>query len=153
MIDDRFVYVFVRQDMALADQIVQAMHAVYGMVSVRGEWGEPNIVLIGVPDAKALRRVEAKLQDSEFAHYKWTEPDLNIGFTAIATSPLDMQQKQVLSNYRLWRHSPERELAPSVETGNPDARVAQLRERLVANEGVGSGNLPAGANTYSEGFE
>lgn len=144
MIDDRFVYVFVRQDMALADQIVQAMHAVYAIVSARRESGEPNIVLIGVPDAKALDRVKQKLERST-PHVAWVEPDLGLGFTAIATSPLDTQQKQVLSNYRLWKHSPARELAPSVGTGNPDARVAQLRERFVSNDQVGSENLPAGS--------
>lgn len=148
MIDDRFVYVFIRQDIALADQLVQAMHAVFNMVACRREYGEPNIVLIGIPNEKSLNRVLLKLQQCQLPHFAWREPDLAIGFTAIATSPLDSQQKQSLCNYRLWRHSPGAvETSPCSFTrdGGAKADVAQLREHSVSNGGVVGANPAVGS--------
>lgn len=95
---------FVRQDMALADQIVQSNHAVLTISSSAYSFtGIPNIVLIGVPDKAALDRVTQKLAANAIPHCAWSEPDLNLGFTAIATIALTTEQKQPLARYRLWR--------------------------------------------------
>lgn len=67
--------------------------------------GTPNLVLIGVPNRAALERVQAKLHDAEVGYYCWHEPDMDLGFTAIATQPLTGEEKQFLANYRLWRPS------------------------------------------------
>jgi hypothetical protein len=65
--------------------------------------GIPNIVVIGVPDLKALERVLAKLKLNQIQHFAWTEPDYDLGMTAIATVPLDEKRKQCLMNYRLLK--------------------------------------------------
>jgi hypothetical protein len=86
----------------------------------------PNIVMIGVPDKEALERVSDKLRRHRIAHYRYEEPDDFMGFTAIATVPLTVEEKAVLSNYRLWRTTPgERgnSLGPSLGTPAPDSRV------------------------------
>lgn len=43
-----------------------------------------------------------KLDEQRIAHHCWYEPDGDLGFTAIATIPLDVDRKQVLKHYRLW---------------------------------------------------
>lgn len=69
-----------------------------------GVYGVPNIIVIGVPDKNALERVIDKLDSLEgVGFYGWYEPDMDLGFTAIATSPLTMEEKARLSQYRLWR--------------------------------------------------
>jgi hypothetical protein len=55
-----------------------------------------------VPDERALNRVLEKLKQNQIQHFPWTEPDFDLGMTAIATCPLDEERKQVLSNYRLY---------------------------------------------------
>jgi len=65
----------------------------------------PNIIAIGVPDIAALERVRAKLRANQIAAHYWHEPDNDLGFTAIATIPLNAEQKQVLANYRLWNEA------------------------------------------------
>jgi hypothetical protein len=84
--------------------MVQSNHATRGVTASypQGE-GIPNIVLIGVPDVAALSRVREKLAANALPHYVWIEPDNDLGFTAIATIALTVEQKKVLSSYRLYK--------------------------------------------------
>lgn len=103
------MYVFVRQDLPVAAQIVQSNHAVYHLASLRCPDPEavPNLIVIGLPDAAGLRRVLAKLQSHHIVHYVWNEPDDDLGLTAIATAAISGEQRAALRNYRLWNdHSP-----------------------------------------------
>lgn len=89
--------------MPLAYQIVQSSHAVLTIASSAYIInGTPNIILIGVPNKAALERAQRKLAQHAIPHCAWVEPDMDLGFTSIATIPLDCIQKQVLANYRLW---------------------------------------------------
>lgn len=65
--------------------------------------GIPNLIAIGVPDQAALSRVLNRVKANQVRHYAWIEPDDNLGFTALATEPLDMERKKVFSNYRLYK--------------------------------------------------
>jgi len=62
----------------------------------------PNIVMIGLPDQAALRRVIEKLRANQIVHYQWSEPDNDWGLTAIATVAIYGHKREVLKNYRLW---------------------------------------------------
>lgn len=73
------------------------------MASCEMVGGIPNIILIGVPSRRHLEKVRDKLVQNDIYHYVWHEPDSDMGFTAIATVPLEGSQKLVLSKYRLWR--------------------------------------------------
>lgn len=109
-LDDHSIYVFVRQDLPLSQQLVQSNHAMFMMAStLPPSEGIPSVLLIGMPDQKALDRVVTKLTARNILHVKYVEPDFEnaLGFTAISTVPLDHTQKQELCNYRLWKHSPE----------------------------------------------
>lgn len=86
--------------------MVQSNHATLTIASSPYDFaGIPNIVLIGVPDLAALKRADRKLSDCGIVHCAWTEPDGDMGFTAIATVPLSSEEKEPLKQYRLWRHS------------------------------------------------
>jgi hypothetical protein len=98
-----------------------------------------------VPDQPALRRVQEKLDRHKIAYYAWSEPDFDLGFTALATVPLDAERKKVLSNYRLLKFSNSPVVSPIKMPGsnpgdageNPAGRsnhaeVAQLLERPCA---------------------
>lgn len=100
--DERYLYLFVRQDLPIAQQIVQANHATFA-IAIHYGFGIPNIILIGVPDLAALHRVERKLKGCAIPHFCWSEPDYDFGFTAIATAPLRAEERGPLLNYRLWK--------------------------------------------------
>lgn len=96
---------FVRQDISLAQQIVQSNHATFEVARrLPKDFHEiPYLVLIGVPDKNALFRVVQKLQTNDIGHQVFYEPDDNMGLSAVATVPLSQEQRKVLSNYRLWK--------------------------------------------------
>lgn len=62
----------------------------------------PSIVLIGVPDKKAIQRVVQKLKDHRIDFSVFDEPDDDLGLTAVATVPLSAEQRSILQNYKLW---------------------------------------------------
>ena len=64
----------------------------------------PSIVLIGVPNKKALERVIQKLKFNNIDHTPFYEPDWDMGLSAVATSPnLTYEQRSALKNYSIWR--------------------------------------------------
>ncbi len=121
------MFVFVRQDLPIEHQFVQALHAVYQLAAIYAPGqGIPNIILIGLPDIKGLKRVLAKLKHNRIPHYEWHEPDNDFGFTAIATIPLDEEQRKVLKNYRLFKFNSGAGLSQgecSVFNDNPGANL------------------------------
>jgi hypothetical protein len=82
-LDDCTVYVFIRQDLPIEQQLVQGAHALFRsrqpffLIPHDPQVGHPNIVFIGMPNLKALQRVEVKLVSNAISHYAWTEPDFD----------------------------------------------------------------------------
>lgn len=112
------MYIFIREDLPISHQIVQSNHATFSIASLlRLERGIPNIILIGVPHLRSLNKVLAKLKAHQIPHFAWTEPDYDFGLTAIATAPLEGEQRSVLSNYRLYGGGPAKADCGS----NPDS--------------------------------
>lgn len=97
-----YVYVFVRQDLPLPQQLVQSNHVTLSMASHYGVEGIPNIVMIGVPDVAALKEAGSLLSAAAIPHWEWTEPDFDYGFTAICAAPISGGLRRVLAHYRLW---------------------------------------------------
>lgn len=147
-LDDKYIYVFVRQDLALVDQVVSVGHACFHLGLFRTGDGLPSIVAIGVPHTKAMDRVKAKLIAKQLPHYDWEDPDFKAGVTAIAVGPLSRFDKEALANYRLLSYSPG---APQgacllTEDGGAKADLAQLREHSVSNREVEGANPSVGSN-------
>jgi hypothetical protein len=100
----------VRQDISVAQQIVQSNHATFEVARRLPAEQEttpettPSVVAIGVPDQPALLRVIAKLEANGIAHQAFHEPDFGMGLSAVATVPLG-QERQILGNYRIWKES------------------------------------------------
>lgn len=63
----------------------------------------PSIVLIGVPNTKALERVIQKLTLNHIEFSAFVEPDDDLGLTAVATVPLNEEQREILKNYKIWK--------------------------------------------------
>jgi hypothetical protein len=148
-LDECSVYVFVRQDIPLPQQLVQAAHAVFGMTSLspHGE-GSPNIIVIGMPHLASLLKAAKKLKAAQVPHFDWHEPDGDLGFTAIATLPLHGAQKEPLANYRLWRYSPPASVVPSMASGEPCSRSSETVEHSVTNGEV-TGSIPVESSISS----
>jgi hypothetical protein len=145
--DDHYIYVFVRQDLALADQLVHVAHAAFHLGLYRQIEGIPSLVVIGVPHQKSMSKVLRKLSENALPHYDWEDPDFKMGITAIAVGPLNPEQKSILKEYRLWSYSPGAGQPACLLTqdGGANAALAQEKERPVFNREVGSSILPCGS--------
>ena len=101
---------FVRQDISLAQQIVQSNHATFELARrlphPQNLEITPSCIVIGVPNKTALYRVIEKLRLNAIPHHVFYEPDFDMGLSAVATVPLGQEQRRKLSNYRLW-HEPD----------------------------------------------
>lgn len=136
-LDGCTVYIFVRQDMSPEMQMVQSNHATFVMASQmpRGA-GIPNVIIIGVPHAAALKRVLHKLEAAAIPAEQFQDPDLPIGITAVCTYPLTAEDKKPLANYRLWQHSPAGVKASHFNVdGGANADVAQVKSTQYLTEG------------------
>lgn len=129
---DRHLYVFVRQDLTLTQQIVQSNHASLSIASRHHIEGIPNIVIIGVPDRAGLAEAIRRMIQWGLGYYAWFEPDFDLGLTAVATVPLDRDQRKLFSNYALWRPV------------SPTSRASSVLERSSLEERSGV-QLPGAA--------
>jgi hypothetical protein len=153
-LDDKTIYVFVRGDLPEERQMVQAMHAVFRMCHfVAGHKndlpGDPRIVVLdGGQSERAFRKTYRKLCDgllpqTWFIEYKDSDA-LELGVTAIATTPLTKGQSLPLANYRLRRYSPPAEASAVVDSkssGEPGSHSSE-KEHSVFNGEV-AGSIPA----------
>ena len=76
----------------IAQQLVQSNHATFAMASALSrsiDGDTPSIVLIGVPNKKALERVIDKLINNRIDFSDFHEPDYDLGLTAVATVPVN----------------------------------------------------------------
>lgn len=151
--DDLYIYVFVRQDLPIAEQLVHATHAAYhaGNLCFPLE-GIPNLVVIGLPHVGSLAKAVRKLKEAGIEAYVWNDTDTNYGPTAIATQPLPRAAKDLLKQYRLYAPGGNT-AAQAVPTsglnadGRSTGRTSSEKEHSVSNGEV-AGSIPAcGSNS------
>jgi hypothetical protein len=102
-----YFYLFVRQDISLAQQLVQSVHAaVNAGMAFREPIDISNAVLIGVPNKDALHEVVDLLETKNIEYVTWYEPDPSdnpVGFTSVCTISLREKGKRAaLSKFPLW---------------------------------------------------
>lgn len=98
MEEDRYVYIFTRQDISPEQQLVQTAHAAFklGIVRAASFVAAPLIpnpdttffVVVGVRDLEALLAVRSILVAFHRDFVVFNEPDLNNEPTSIATYPI-----------------------------------------------------------------
>lgn len=101
-----YFYVFVRQDICTAQQIIQTNHATLEMSALTEPQKEmPNLVLIGVPGILELKAVVKHLELNEIPHSSFVDTDFDFGLAAVTTIPLDQDdgKRKVLLSYPLWK--------------------------------------------------
>lgn len=99
-----YVYVLVRLDIPLHQQLVQASHAAF---EAGLRWHSPDdevasLIVLEVRDKAALLRAARKLTAKGVDHHIFFEPDFDMGESALATRPLVGPARRPLSGYPLW---------------------------------------------------
>lgn len=111
--DNNYVYTFIRTDLPVEQQIVQAAHSA---LEAGRDLGKPdsesNLILLGIKNQEALVRVAERLKHHEINYSLFFEPDNGRGYTSLTTEPLmDMEKRRVLSKYSLYKFKPELQTA------------------------------------------
>ena len=93
-----YMYVFVRQDLSVPQQIVQASHA----CAYVGDSFHPDtsIVLLECPNKKHLDFIANYLADNAVKYRMFYETDIN-EHTAIATEPLSGEIRDIFKGFAL----------------------------------------------------
>lgn len=103
MSDERYCYIFIRQDLPHPVQIVQTSHAT---AQAQAEWGgveTANFVLIGVKNPRELLYAAARLEAANIGYSMFYEPDGGVGFTSICTTPLPKSMQAQFKRYELMK--------------------------------------------------
>lgn len=98
----RYTYLFVRDDMPVEHQIVQAAHAAHQAGETLGT--HSHIVLLSAKDEQFLLRQADRLSDQCIKYTMFYDSDHG-SHTALCTEPLMGTQRDIMKRYRLKRPS------------------------------------------------
>lgn len=95
-----YTYMFIRTDLTVPQQIVQASHAA---LQAGAKFGlHSHLVLIGVKDQDRLHHVAKMLDERDILFEMFHEPDNNAGYTALCTQPLTGEARRPLRQFQLY---------------------------------------------------
>ena len=98
-----YTYVFIRNDMSYAQQIVQASHAT---LEAGVKYDQPadisRIVLFPLNNEKDLFAKAKHLRENDIEHVLFYEPDIE-QYTAISTKPIFGEAREALAEFRTYR--------------------------------------------------
>jgi peptidyl-tRNA hydrolase len=104
--------VFIRTDIPLAQQIVQANHATLHAGLLAGQSGHsykqtPSIVLLQISNETKLLQAHERITSAGITCALFHEPDDDLGYvpshTAFATIPVTEEHRAEFRQYKLWR--------------------------------------------------
>lgn len=99
-----YCYTFIRKDLPINHQIVQACHSALEAGSEFKEPGNiPHLILLELKDQEHLIKTQEMLKNFGIRHHMFFEPDNDIGNSSITTEPLSNEKRKLLSNFKLWR--------------------------------------------------
>lgn len=94
-----------RTDLPVEQQLVQAVHAAHEAGIKYGDSDRINAVVVCEANSELrLQQVIKKLDNKNIPLVRFYEPDIGNQLTAVATSPLTVEEKKCLSKFRLWRY-------------------------------------------------
>lgn len=105
-----YIYVLIRKDISLEQQLVQVGHAAReAALAYPAAPDEPiaSVIVCEVPDREALLSASTRLTDYGIEHSVFFEPDFGMGESALATrSVLLKKERYIFKKYPLYRACP-----------------------------------------------
>lgn len=100
-----YIYVLVREDIPLEQQLVQACHAASEAgASFNAQLRNSSLIVCTVPDREALLAARARLARYGIRNEMFFEPSWEMGHSALATEPItDRKQRFAMNIYPLFR--------------------------------------------------
>lgn len=97
-----WIYVFVRTDIPVANQMVQAAHVCHIAGRDFKHPDNTHMALLKIKNEKKLLEVAEKLDKHGIKYSLYLEPDYPKGYTALATEPIYGKVRELFEKYKLW---------------------------------------------------
>lgn len=97
---EMYTYCFVRKDIPMFAQLVQLGHA---CLQRPAPDQVNNLILFEVKNEDHLVQTKAYLESRGIDAYMFYEPDYDMGYTAIATEPIEGEDRKMFAKFNLWR--------------------------------------------------
>lgn len=94
-----YLYMFIREDLPIPQQIIQTAHAVDELNKEYPHTTRNYMVLLSAKDEIDLFRISQELKEKEIFHHMFHETDIN-AYTAIATRPLIGDERSPMKKYK-----------------------------------------------------
>lgn len=103
--DKTWVYVFVRTDLPVEQQMVQSNHASLeaGLEFGRKSNEISSLIVLQVPDKQSLEEAMQFVESKGIRCIDFHEPDWDYGLTAFGSEPVTLEQRKIFRNWKLWR--------------------------------------------------
>jgi len=100
-----YIYVLVREDIPLEQQLVQACHAASEAgTSFNSQLRNSSLIVCTVPDREALLAARERLARYGIRNEMFFEPSWEMGYSALATEPITARKQRFAMNiYPLFR--------------------------------------------------
>lgn len=95
---------FIRQDLPLHAQLVQACHASLELGFRKSPLDKTSfLILLTVKNQEELQKTKEYLDMNEVDSYMFFEPDFDMGFTALCTEAIFGEKRKLFKKFKLWK--------------------------------------------------
>lgn len=100
-----YVYLVLRSDLPIEQQIVQAAHSAHQAGRLYPAPIDTHLILLEAKHESQLQKISNDLTDLNIQHHMFHEPDYDTGYTSITTEPItDRALRKYFSRYSLYRY-------------------------------------------------
>jgi hypothetical protein len=98
-----YIYLFIREDLSIPQQIIQTAHAVDELnKNITPNEEIDNMVLFAVKGERSLENISKQLVKENISYSMFYEPDID-QYTSIATEPIYGEQREFFKQFKLKR--------------------------------------------------
>lgn len=93
-----------RKNLSFPQICVQAVHAsIKATKNIPYKDEHPNIIVCGAKDEKELMKAKAWIESNNIKVFAFQEPDINNEYTALATEPIEENNKKIFKRFQLLK--------------------------------------------------
>lgn len=95
---------FVRKDLPFEQIVVQSGHALVESTKHSPYQSDhPSVIICGSKSEHSLQKVVDYLKENDIIQYEFREPDIGNALTAVATAPVNEEQRHLFKKFQLLR--------------------------------------------------
>lgn len=102
--ETQYVYVFIRTDIPLPDQLVQVGHVCLEAGAIFCPPSACHLVLLSLETREELLQTENLMREHKIRFQTFWEPDDDMFETAICTEPINGDLRKIFRQYKLWKY-------------------------------------------------